>query len=62
MKKNLWAFAAGLCLLAVWAMPAAAQSEVKEKAPMYTYVAMWDIPRAQWADMEKQNASAASMN
>jgi hypothetical protein len=32
-------------------------SEVKEKPPMYTYVGNWNIPRAQWADMEKENAA-----
>jgi len=32
-------------------------SEVKEKPPMYSYVANWTIPRAQWAEMEKASAS-----
>jgi hypothetical protein len=48
---------AGLCVLgmaAVIAAPAGAQSaEVKEKPPMYSYISNWQIPRAQWADMEK---------
>jgi hypothetical protein len=48
---------AGLCTLAMFALcgaPAGAQmAEIKEKPPMYSYVAFWDIPRAQWADMEK---------
>lgn len=39
------------------ALPALAQSEVKEKAPMYCYVGEWAIPRAQWADMEKSDAA-----
>ena len=30
--------------------------EVKEKAPMYTYVSNWAIPRAHWGEMEKANA------
>jgi len=51
---------AGLCALALAVsagVPARAQtSEVKEKPPMYTYVGNWAIPRAQWADMEKQAA------
>jgi hypothetical protein len=39
---------------AVWAVPARAQtSEIKEKPPMYSYVANWNIARAQWADMDK---------
>jgi hypothetical protein len=60
MNRELWKVFAGLCALAmsaVWAAPAGAQmSEVKEKPPIYTYVAQWDIPRAQWADVEKANA------
>jgi hypothetical protein len=54
--KNL----AALCILgtvAGLALPALAQSEVKEKAPMYCYVGEWAIPRAQWADMEKADAA-----
>ena len=31
--------------------------EVKEKPRMYTYVADWAIPRAQWGEMEKSNAA-----
>jgi hypothetical protein len=57
MNRKLWKAFAGLCALAmsaVWAGSARAQmSEVKEKPPIYTYVAQWDIPRAQWAEMEK---------
>ena len=54
MNKNLWRIFAGLCALvlcAVCAAPAGAQ--VKEKPPMYSYVANWAIPRAQWGEMEK---------
>ena len=57
MNGKLWKVFAGLCVLAmsaVWAGQAGAQtSEVKEKPALYTYVADWNIPRAQWADMEK---------
>jgi len=39
-------------------LSASAQTpEVKEKPPMYSYVADWSIPRAQWAEMEKASAS-----
>jgi hypothetical protein len=59
--KKLGGVCAGLCALAVaavWAAPASAQtSEVKEKPPMYSYVANWAIPRTQWGEMEKQNAA-----
>ena len=57
MDRKLWRVFAGLCALAmsaVWVLPACAQmSEVKEKPPMYSYIAYWNIPRAQWADMAK---------
>jgi hypothetical protein len=57
MNRKWWRVLTGLCglaLAAVWAAPARAQmSEVKEKPPMYSYVAFWDIPRAQWGAMEK---------
>lgn len=50
-----------VCLLALAALStvtaAAQNSEVKEKAPLYSYVGNWAIPRAQWADMEKNNAA-----
>lgn len=37
-------------LIAAVAMPSFAQTE---KPPMYCYVGLWNIPRAQWADMAK---------
>jgi len=41
-------------LIAGLALPALAQNqEVKEKPRMYTYVALWSIPRAQWGDWAK---------
>src|ERR1700720_1465594 len=48
-----------VCMLAMMgasAAPARAQDEPKEKPPMYSYVGFWNIPRAQWAEMEKNNA------
>ena len=46
-----------LALAAVLAGPASAQTtEVKEKPPLYSYVANWAIPRAHWGDMQKANA------
>jgi hypothetical protein len=52
---------AGLCAIAiavVTSVPGRAQmSEVKEKPPMYSYVGNWSIPRAQWAEMDKQTAA-----
>ena len=63
MNRKVGRILAGLCVLAmaaVCAMPALAQ-EVKEKPPMYTYVGDWAIPRAQWADMEKNTADDAKI-
>ncbi len=62
MSRELWKVFAGLGALAisaVWTGAAAAQmAEVKEKPPLYTYVAVWNIPRAQWAEMAKGNAAS----
>jgi hypothetical protein len=59
MNRKLFGIFACVCTLAVMAAsaaPACAQDEPKEKPPMYSYVGFWNIPRAQWADMEKNNA------
>jgi len=60
MNRKVWGILACVCTLAMMAasaIPARAQDEVKEKPPMYSYVGFWNIPRAQWAEMEKNNAS-----
>ena len=61
MNRKLWKVFAGLCAVAisaVWALPAGAQvAEGKEKPPMYSYVAYWNIPRAQWGEMAKADAA-----
>jgi hypothetical protein len=60
MSKKLCGIFAGVCTLAMMAVsaaPASAQDEPKEKPPMYSYVGNWSIPRAQWAEMEKGNAT-----
>jgi hypothetical protein len=60
MNRKLWTIFAGVCPLAIVAAsaaPACAQDEPKEKPPMYSYVAFSNIPRAQWADMDKNNAA-----
>jgi hypothetical protein len=58
-QKFSWMMA-GVCalaLLALSAAPAHAQdSMMKDKAPMYSYVGNWALPRAQWAAMDKANA------
>jgi hypothetical protein len=61
MSKRSLCFYAGLCGLMAFALcplPSTAQaSEVKEKPPMYSYIATWSIPRAHWADVAKDNAA-----
>ena len=45
-----------LCALALAPLctfSARAQSQSAEKAPLYTYVSEWSIPRAMWADYQK---------
>ena len=59
MKKRLGTLFVGVCALAwiaVAVTPARAQ-EVKEKPAMYSYISNWVLPRAQWAEMEKGNAT-----
>jgi len=50
----------GLCALLIvgsCAVPSSAQmTEVKQKPPMYSYIANWQIPRAHWAEMAAANA------
>ncbi len=49
-------FAVTLVVLA--AAPSPAQTaEAKEKPPLYTYVSLWALPRAQWAAAEKAGAA-----
>jgi hypothetical protein len=60
MNRKLSGIFAGVCMLAMmaaWAAPARAQDEAKEKPPMYSYVGNWNIPRGQWAEMDKSNAA-----
>ncbi|MGH9698470.1 MAG: hypothetical protein ACRD52_03320 [Candidatus Acidiferrales bacterium] len=44
-------------LVSLGAMPSQAQDKMQEKPPLYTYVAQWATPRAQWPDMVKGEAS-----
>ena len=60
MKRNLCAIFAvvgTLAMMAAWTVPACAQDEMKEKPPMYSYVSFWNLPRAQWGEMDKANAA-----
>ncbi len=56
MRKELCGILAAICAITMIfgsVSPASAQGEPKEKPPMYSYVANWTIPRAQWAEMAK---------
>jgi hypothetical protein len=61
-NKKLGALFAGLIILmlfAIVAAPAGAQTaEVKTKPPMYSYIAVWNIPKDQWKAKENLAASA----
>ena len=61
MSKSTWSVFVGSCALlmaAAFAMPSNAQTaEVKPKPPMLSYIANWQIPRANWAEMEKSAAA-----
>lgn len=57
-------FSGRVVLVCTWlaicmcAIPALAQSDMKEKPPLYSYVGNWAIPRAQWAEMDKDYAAS----
>jgi hypothetical protein len=52
---SIFAGACALALSGLCMLPASAQnSEVKEKPPMYSYVSDWQIPRAHWGEMPKE--------
>jgi len=57
MHKRCWSVCAGLCGLAalvVAAIPGTAQTqEIKAKPALYSYVANWQFPRANWPDAVK---------
>lgn len=51
---NIFVGLSALALSVLCMLPAVARAqEVKEKPPMYSYIANWQIPRAHWADMAK---------
>jgi hypothetical protein len=60
--KKLWGAFSVLIVLAmaaVWAVPSGAQTaKIKEKPPMYSYIAVWNIPRTEWKARENQSAAA----
>jgi hypothetical protein len=60
MIKRGWQLAALLCALTALAVVAGgphvraqAQAAADADQPLYTYVALWDVPRPDWGDIEK---------
>lgn len=54
IKRNV-VVAALLLVLGLMSLPTWAQG-APDQQPIFTYVAEWGVPRAQWGDMEKVNA------
>ncbi len=53
-KRTIWGVCLlTLCLALAAVRPTQAQMTAKSKPSVYTYVATWDVPRAQWGDMAK---------
>lgn len=59
-SEKLWRLFAGLFVVGILvsgsAIANAQKNESKEKPALYTYVANWAIPRAQWGEMAKSAA------
>ena len=64
IDKKLWSTLSGLTILTmsiIWIAQAGAQiNEVKAKPPMYSYIAVWNIPKDQWE--AKANQATAAKN
>lgn len=61
-KSRIFAAVSAIALSTMWVIPASVRAqEVKEKAPMYSYVANWQIPRAHWAEMKSPAANDDAM-
>lgn len=58
MKNRVLVLVVCSLALGVFCSSAGAQAPAQ---PIYTYVAEWGVPRAQWADMEKSNAAQKAM-
>jgi len=59
MRLRKWTLSTGMCGLMMLGLPAVrvGAQEVKAKAPMYSYVANWQVSRDKWGDAEKSLAS-----
>jgi len=62
LKKVCSGIALFALVLGISVFAAQAQtSEIKEKTPMYSYIANWALPRAQWAEMAKVDAADSTI-
>ena len=65
MIEKKWCIVAGWCaitLAAMFVIPASVQAQgAKAKAPMYSYIANWQIPRAHWAEMKSPAVNSDAM-
>jgi hypothetical protein len=53
-KRRIFAGLCALAFAALWSAGTLARAqEVKQKPPMFTYIANWEIPRAHWPEMAK---------
>jgi hypothetical protein len=61
MNKRSCSVFAAVCVMALFALgaacPRAQAQEVKAKAPLYSYISNWQIPRARWNDMATSNSA-----
>jgi hypothetical protein len=57
-RSSSFAILCALIAAGAWTGVASAQTaEVKEKPPMYSYLANWSFPRAQWGEADKATAA-----
>ena len=53
-KRKIFAGVCAFAFAALWSAGTLARAqEVKQKPPMFTYIANWEIPRAHWAEVAK---------
>ena len=57
MIRRVFVVASMLVVIALASSPLWAQGNSEQQSPIFTYVAQWDVPRAQWADMVKVDAA-----
>lgn len=62
ISRVIFAGLCGLSILGLCSLQASAHAQtVKPKPPMYSYVADWQVPRANWPDVEKATAPVTAV-